>query len=146
MLRGCNKKYLHWKLRRTVENIYFRLITLLLIALDISFIIVEIAISCAGNPTVEIIRILEMALSVYFLFEVRSDNLLWLLLSFKQVFCRVIALTPKLFFSKKSWYNIVDFVVVILAFAASIATLVMVASIPDNYKMVRKEKCNLRWM
>ena len=80
LLRGCNKKYLHWKLRRTVENIYFRLITLLLIALDISFIIVEIAISCAGNPTVEVIRNLEMALSVYFLFEVRSDNLLWLLL------------------------------------------------------------------
>ena len=80
LLRGCNKKYLHWKLRRTVENIYFRLITLLLIALDISFIIVEIAISCAGNPTVEVIRNLEMALSVYFLFEVRSDNLLRLLL------------------------------------------------------------------
>ena len=80
LLRGCNKKYLHWKLRRTVENIYFRLITLLLIALDISFIIVEIAISCAGNPTVEVIRNLEMALSVYFLFEVRSDDLLRLLL------------------------------------------------------------------
>jgi len=119
-IKGCNKKYLHWKLRRTVENIYFRLITLLLIALDISFIIVEIAISCAGNPTVEVIRNLEMALSVYFLFE---------------VFCRVVALTPKLFFSKKSWYNIVDFIVVILAFAASIATLFMVASIDDDFKM-----------
>ena len=80
MLRGCNKKYLHWKLRRTVENIYFRLITLLLIALDISFIIVEVAISCAGSPTVEIIRNLEMALSVYFLFEVRPQYLVWLLL------------------------------------------------------------------
>ena len=57
----------------------------------------------------------------------------------KQVFCRVIALTPKLFFSKKSWYNIVDFVVVILAFAASIATTIMVAEIDDNFKMVRKD-------
>jgi len=119
-IKGCNKKYLHWKLRRTVENIYFRLMTLLLIALDISFIIVEVVISCAGNPTVEIIRALEMALSVYFLFE---------------VFCRVIALTPKLFFSKKSWYNIVDFVVVILAFAASIATYIMIATIDKRFKM-----------
>ena len=75
LLRGCNKKYLHWKLRRTVENIYFRLITLLLIALDISFIIVEIAISCAGDSTVVVIRNLEMALSVYFLFEVRSETI-----------------------------------------------------------------------
>jgi len=124
-IKGCNKKYLHWKLRRTVENIYFRLITLLLIALDISFIIVEVAISCAGSPTVEIIRNLEMALSVYFLFE---------------VFCRVIALTPKLFFSKKSWYNIVDFVVVILAFAASIATTIMVAEIDDDFKMPLGDK------
>ena len=49
----------------------------------------------------------------------------------------MIALTPKLFFSKKSWYNIVDFIVVILAFAASIATLIMVASIDDEFKMVR---------
>ena len=57
----------------------------------------------------------------------------------KQVFCRVIALTPKLFFSKKSWYNIVDFVVVILAFAASIATTIMVAEIDDDFKMVRKD-------
>ena len=56
----------------------------------------------------------------------------------------MIALTPKLFFSKKSWYNIVDFVVVILAFAASIATLVMVAGIPDDFKMVRTDKCHLR--
>jgi len=119
-IKGCNKKYLHWKLRRTVENIYFRLMTLLLIALDISFIIVEVVISCAGNPTVEVIRILEMGLTVYFLFE---------------VFCRVIALTPKLFFSKKSWYNIVDFVVVILAFAASIATFIMVEQIPAIWKM-----------
>ena len=49
----------------------------------------------------------------------------------------MVALTPKLFFSKKSWYNIVDFIVVILAFAASIATLIMVASIDDEFKMVR---------
>ena len=59
-----------------MENIYFRLITLLLIALDISFIIVEIAISCAGDSTVVVIRNLEMALSVYFLFEVRSETTL----------------------------------------------------------------------
>ena len=62
-----------------MENIYFRLITLLLIALDISFIIVELAISCAGDPTVVVIRNLEMALSIYFLFEVGPDNLLRLL-------------------------------------------------------------------
>ena len=38
----------------------------------------------------------------------------------------MIALTPKVFFSKKSWYNIVDFIVVILAFGASIAAMIIV--------------------
>ena len=55
----------------------------------------------------------------------------------QQVFCRVIALTPKLFFSKKSWYNIVDFIIVIFAFAASIATACMVEGIAKEYRMVR---------
>ena len=51
-------------------------------------------------------------------------------------------MTPKLFFSKKSWYNIVDFVVVILAFAASIATYIMIATIDKRFKMVRKNNNN----
>ena len=34
------------------------------------------------------------------------------------------------FFSKKSWHNIVDFVVVILSFAATIAAFVVIADIP----------------
>ena len=58
----------------------------------------------------------------------------------QQVFCRVIALTPKLFFSKKSWYNIVDFIIVIFAFAASIATACMVEGIAKEYRMVRNWK------
>ena len=34
------------------------------------------------------------------------------------------------FFSKKSWHNIVDFVVVILSFAATIAAFVVIADVP----------------
>ena len=71
-----------------------------------------------------------------------GDRAEFVLMILQQVFCRVIALTPKLFFSKKSWYNIVDFVVVILAFAASIATYIMIATIDKRFKMVRKNNNN----
>jgi len=109
--RGMNKQFVHFKLRRTVENIYFRLFTMLLIILDIGFVITEAVLNCAVDPTSKTIRNLELALSVYFVVE---------------VLLRMIALTPKVFFSKKSWYNIVDFFVVILAFGASIAAMIIV--------------------
>ena len=68
--RGLNQKYAHWKLRRTVEHIYFRIFTFLLIFLDIAFVIVELVKDCAGDDVSTIIRNLEVCLSVYFLVEV----------------------------------------------------------------------------
>jgi hypothetical protein len=43
---------------------------MLLIFLDIGFVITEIWVSCAGDPTIVIIRNLELALTIYFLVEV----------------------------------------------------------------------------
>ena len=65
-----NKQFVHFKLRRTVENIYFRLFTMLLIILDIGFVITEAVLNCAVDPTSKTIRNLELALSVYFVVEV----------------------------------------------------------------------------
>eukprot|EP00092_Neocalanus_flemingeri_P005758 GFUD01006198.1.p1 GENE.GFUD01006198.1~~GFUD01006198.1.p1 ORF type:complete len:598 (-),score=127.12 GFUD01006198.1:1009-2802(-) len=113
-VKGCNKKFFHWRLRRIVENIYFRIFTFLLILLDISLVIAEIYISCSWNPVSVIIRNIDLVLSVYFVIE---------------VFLRVIALTPKVFFSRASWHNIVDFIVVILAFAATVAAMVIIANV-----------------
>ena len=69
-VKGCNKKYFHWKLRRIVENIYFRIITFLLILLDIALVIAEIHISCSWNPVSIIIRNIDLILSIYFVIEV----------------------------------------------------------------------------
>ena len=69
-MRGCNKKFLLWKLRRTVENIYFRIFTLLLILVDIGLVVTEIAISCSGNPISKIIRVIDLIISIYFILEV----------------------------------------------------------------------------
>ena len=116
-VRGCNKKFLHWKLRRVVENIYFRVFTFLLIILDVGLVITEISINCSSDPISTIIRNLDVAISVYFVVE---------------VFLRIVALTPKVFFSKKSWHNIVDFVVVILTFGATIAVFVIINDIAEE--------------
>merc|ERR1719323_2974878 len=114
-MKGCNTKFLHWKLRRIVENIYFRIFTFLLIITDISIVITEISINCSWNPVSIVLRNIDVAISVYFVIEVLA---------------RIVALTPKVFFSKKSWHNIVDFIVVILSFAATIAAFVVIADIP----------------
>ena len=49
---------------------------------------------------------------------------------------RIIALTPKVFFSCPSWHNVVDFFVVILAIIATIAGIVIINSIPESDKEV----------
>ena len=71
-VRGCNKKFVLWKMRRIVENIYFRLFTFFLIVLDIGLVVTEIAISCSGNPVSIIIRHVDLVISVYFIIEVRE--------------------------------------------------------------------------
>merc|ERR1711953_1155225 len=124
-VRGCNKKFIHWKLRRTVENIYFRIFTFLLIIIDICLVITEISINCSSNQVSTIIRNVDLAISVYFVVE---------------VFLRIVALTPGVFFSKKSWHNIIDFIVVILAFGATIAVSVIIDNISDEEKNELCEK------
>jgi len=123
-VKGCNKKFIHWRLRRIVENIYFRIFTLLLIILNICLVIAEITISCSWNPVSVIIRHIDLILAVYFVIE---------------VFLRIIALTPKVFFSCVSWHNVVDFIVVILAFAATIAAIVIIGNIPEDERKLDEE-------
>ena len=59
---------------------------------------------------------------------------------------RVVALTPKVFFSKKSWHNVIDFIVVILAFGATVAAVVIIGNIEDKDKLVSNRRKNIhRW-
>ena len=94
--------------------------------------IVDISLNCSWHPVSIIIRNIDTAISIYFVIE---------------VFLRMIALTPKVFFRRKSWDNILDFVVVMLAFAASVATVIIIESISDEDKEERNgylcEKANV---
>ena len=83
-------------------------------------LITEISINCSSDHVSTIIRNVDLAISVYFLVE---------------VFLRIVALTPPVFFSKKSWHNIIDFIVVILAFGATIAVSVIIDNINEEEKI-----------
>ena len=82
-------------------------------------LVIEISINCSSTPVSTIIRNVEIAISVYFVVE---------------VFLRIVALTPAVFFSKKSWHNIIDFIVVVLAFGATIAVSVIIDNINEEVK------------
>ena len=83
-------------------------------------LITEISINCSSDHVSTIIRNVDLAISVYFLVE---------------VFLRIVALTPPVFFSKKSWHNIIDLIVVILAFGATIAVSVIIDNINEEEKI-----------
>ena len=83
-------------------------------------LVIEISINCSSNQVSTIIRNVDLAISVYFVVE---------------VFLRIVALTPGVFFSKKSWHNIIDFIVVILAFGATIAVSVIIDNINEENKL-----------
>ena len=51
---------------------------------------------------------------------------------------RILALTHKVFFSLPSWHNVVDFIVVLLAFPETISAGIVVRNNPEEDKEVRE--------
>jgi len=116
-IAGCNYTFVRWRIRRGVENLYFRVLTFMLIIIDLCLVISELVINCCGHPVSRAFRIADLALSWYFLLE---------------VVLRIFALSPKVFFRKSSWDNILDLVVVLLALAASIAAMVVIGGMSEE--------------
>lgn len=99
---GLNKEYLIWRLRRTIESIFFRLFTLLLILVDIVIVIVDLSME-GSQPGLQIV---DLVISIYFVIEVSL---------------RLIALKPHAFFIH--WYNVLDLVVILVTFIISVIAL-----------------------
>ena len=98
---GINSQYITWKLRRLIENIYFRIITFFLILLDIIIVTVDLILEGVRE-----LQILDLVLSIYFVIEVTL---------------RIIVLRPKVFFRR--WYNVLDFIVIIITSIISFITI-----------------------
>ena len=102
-VRGANREYLRWKLRRIVESIYFRVTTLILILVDLIIVTIDLAM---GHGQHEGLKVLDFVFSLYFVFE---------------VILRIIALTPATFFLHI--YNTADFIIVFCTFIISCVAL-----------------------
>ena len=98
---GRNLPYARWYLRRVLESILFRVITMLLILVDICFVIADLASSSdqSARAPPSAYSVLDMILTCYFVVEIGL---------------RIFALSYPVFFS--AWYNVVDFAVVLITF------------------------------
>ena len=69
-------------MRRLIENIYFRVSTLLLIVIDLIIVIIDLSL---GVNTFYGLKVADFIFSLFFIFE---------------VFARLLVLTPRVFFLK----------------------------------------------
>ena len=74
------QEYIKWKARRTIESIYFRVTTLLLIVIDLIIVIIDLS---RGVNTYYGLKVADFIFSVYFVLEVSL---------------RLLVLTPRVFF------------------------------------------------
>ena len=103
---GANLAYIRFRLRRIVESIPFRLLTLILIAADIAVVVAELCLDpYEDQAAVKALRAVDFAFTIYFVVEIGL---------------RITALTQPVFFAQ--WYNVVDFAVVL-------STLVIVITV-----------------
>ncbi|XP_018006921.1 phosphatidylinositol 3,4,5-trisphosphate 3-phosphatase TPTE2 isoform X1 [Hyalella azteca] len=109
---GCNITYIQWRTRRFVEHFIFRLLTAVLIIVDMVILIIDLTKGNI-NPT-DPLELTALALSTYFMAE---------------IVLRIFGLGFKLFF--RVWYNSLDCALVVITFMLSIIA-VSVESMQSN--------------
>ena len=107
---GWNVEYVRWKTRRIIESLWFRIFTALLILLDVSIVIAEVANGKFEHNMVFLI--LDLVITVYFVIEIGL---------------RIWVLTSPVFFTE--WFNVVDFAVVLITLITSVAVIAAAAGV-----------------
>ena len=83
--KGCNKEFLRWKLRRTVESLAFRLFTMILILVDVIIVIIDLVENPGPEAKLNPYQLVDLIITVWFVIE---------------VFLRILALTKAVFFAR----------------------------------------------
>jgi PTEN phosphatase family protein len=96
---GWNWEYIRWRLRRIVESLGFRALTMILIVIDLSVVIADLIQNPGVNASINSLQIIDLIITIWFVIE---------------LILRLVALTPAFFFT--AWYNVVDFAVVLITF------------------------------
>lgn len=113
-VKGCNDHYLRWLLRRCIQHIGFRLLTLFLILVDLGLLVADLVVDCPASQNSRLIDGTVLVLSSYFVLE---------------IIARIFAVTASVFFSRKWWFNTVDFIVVVISFVVSLSVTIVIGQI-----------------
>ncbi|XP_037795529.1 phosphatidylinositol 3,4,5-trisphosphate 3-phosphatase TPTE2-like [Penaeus monodon] len=100
---GCNLYYMQWRTRRFVEHFVVRVLTALLILVDMVILFVDLFNEPAPNDPIEYC---SLAFSTYFMIEVTL---------------RIFGLGPQVFF--RAWHNVLDCFLVVFTFILSVVTV-----------------------
>ncbi len=79
--------------------------TVVLILLDVALIVTDLWLDCPADPASRAISSVDLAISCYFVLE---------------ICLRAAALKPRVFFSRRHWFNVVDLLIVVVTFAVSV--------------------------
>lgn len=108
---GFNLYYMQWRTRRFVEHFVVRLLTAILIVVDMIILFVDLFNPHVKNDPLEYC---SLAFSTYFMIE---------------VILRIFGLGPKVFF--RAWHNALDCFLVVFTFILSVVT-VCLENMPSN--------------
>lgn len=99
---GCNKFHIRWLMTRLINHIAVRVILLVLLILDMSLIIYS---WCPPVKNDFPIAYTDLTISIIFLVEIGM---------------RIFAMTPRVYFSTRYWYNILDSLFAVVSCICSI--------------------------
>ena len=120
--KGCNKIHIRWLLTRTINHIVFRILIIFLLLLDLALIVLALIWRDNSNETIDLpIAYSDFIISIIFLIEICM---------------RMFAMTPRVYFSKRYWYNMCDSMFVIVGLALSIVEVTLM-SLHNNEDDVR---------
>ncbi|CAG0884104.1 unnamed protein product [Darwinula stevensoni] len=106
---GFSNKYISWRLRRLIQHLFFRLLTLIVILSDICLLIADLATASPMRPLGSTLTFetLNIIFSSFFLFEITL---------------RILALQKQFLYH---WYNIVDLVIIVVTFILAVVESVI---------------------
>ena len=123
---GCNKLHIRWILSRFINHIVVRLFLIILLILDMALIIYSLTLHSGHD-----MRALK---DKTILLPIAYTDLAISVIFFVEVGIRMTAMTFRIYFSQRYWYNILDSLFVLLSFMFSVVEVVLLAQDVDTLR------------
>ena len=118
---GCNQLHIRWILSRFINHIVVRLFLIMLLILDMALIIYSLNLDSDHDDVMASLK------DKTILVPIAYTDLAISVIFFVEVGIRMTAMTPKIYFSKRYWYNTLDSLFVLLSCIFSVVEVVFLA-------------------